>query len=95
MEISTGTYTSSSVHVGSKPDGFGVVGAGRPPGLAWDVATSRDARLACVHVAVHLDSVIQAALVWIDPVFTFGQKKNHHEHQLKGQLRLVESKPLT
>lgn len=75
MEISTGTYTSSSVHVGSKPDGFGVVGAGRPPGLAWDVATSRDARLACVHVAVHLDSVIQAALVWIDPVFTFGKKK--------------------
>lgn len=67
------SYSGSSVHVQSKPDGLAGAGTGlSPPGLLGDVGwTGRDARLTSFHVTEDPDGVPGAAAVWIDPVLTW------------------------
>lgn len=67
------SYSASTIHVPSKPDGLAGAGTGlSPPGLLGDGGrTSRDAGLTSFHVTEDPDGVPGAAAVWVDPVLTW------------------------
>lgn len=71
----------SSIHCLSKPDVFAVFALAGPPVLARDFGRfGGDAGLSCLHVAEHLDCIYSAALIGINPVFTYKQSKNKSRH---------------
>jgi len=67
----------STVDVGSEPHGF-VPGRAPPHFARYAGGVGGDAGLSGVHVAVHFDGVLHAALVWIHPVlpYTTGYIRN-------------------
>lgn len=66
----------TSIHRLSEPDMFAVLALAGPPVLARDTGRLRsDAGLSCLHVAEDLDCIDGAALVGINPVLSYREKK--------------------
>lgn len=64
------SYSGSSIHVHSKPDGLAGAGTGFcPPGFpGYGCWTGRDAGFSSFHITKDPDGVPGVASVWVDPV---------------------------